>query len=168
MTDHGSGHHPGLDTLLWPVVNFTVFAVVMVRVMRGPVREYFRTRSGRIRDALAAGARARQEAEDLRATLARDVAALPELRERLRNDLREAATRERDNILESARRAAERLRTDARLLADHEVAAARESLRAEVIEEAIRQATDIIRQTAGPEDQARFVRDFVGGAGARA
>ncbi len=40
--------------------------------------------------------------------------------------------------------------------------AARAALRTEVIEEAVRQATALIRATVRPEDQERFVRDFVG------
>ena len=51
--------------------------------------------------------------------------------------------------------------SDARLLAEHEFAAARDALRAEVIEEAVRQATAIIRDAIRPDDQERLVRDFV-------
>src|SRR5438874_737131 len=119
-------------------------------------------------EALQAGPRARAEAEALRATLARDVENLPALRSQLRADLRATAERECEALLALGRTAAERIRTDARLLAEHEFAAARAALRAEVIEEAVRQATALIRQAIRPEDQEQFVREFVAGAGAPA
>jgi F-type H+-transporting ATPase subunit b len=167
MTEHGA-HHPGIGDLFWPAVNFILFAIVLVRALRGPVREYFRARTDRVRGALAAGARARQEAESLRAALAGDVAGLPALRQRLRDDLRETAERERATIVASGKEAAERIRGDARMLAEQEFAAARETLRAEVIDEAVRQATVIVRTALRPDDQERFVRDFVAATGVSA
>jgi F0F1-type ATP synthase membrane subunit b/b' len=150
MTEHAA-HHPTVWDLFWPlplVPNFLIFLGLMIYLLRGPIREFFRERTARLREALEAGARARQEAEALRAQLARDVAELPAARERLRADLRAA------------------IRTDARALAEQEFAAARQALRAEVIDEAIRQATATIRTAIRPEDQERFVNEFVGGAGA--
>ena len=168
MTDHGA-HHPNVWDLFWPlplVPNFLIFLALMIYLLRGPIREFFRERTARLREALEAGARARQEAEALRAQLARDVAELPAARERLRADLRAAAEEQRRAMAEAGARAAERIRTDARALAEQEFAAARQALRAEVIDEAIRQATATIRTAIRPEDQERFVNEFVGGAGA--
>ena len=45
---------------------------------------------------------------------------------------------------------------------------ARAALRSEVIEEAVRQATALVRRAIRPEDQQRFVREFVAGVGAPA
>lgn len=167
MTDPGA-HHPGPGDLFWPVANFIVFALVLVRFLRGPIREFFRGRTERLRDALEAGARARREAEALRAELSRDVENLPALRERLRADLRATAEQQRDALVAGGRAAAARIRTDARLLAEQELAAARQALREEAIEQAVRQATTLVRASLRPEDQERFVREFVTGAGTAA
>jgi len=167
MTQHAV-HHATVGDLLWPTLNFVIFVAVLVHFLRAPAVEYFRARTARLREALQAGARARAEAAALRATLARDVENLPALRAQLRADLRATAEREREALLALGRTAAERMRSDARLLAEHEFAAARAALRAEVIEEAVRQATALIRQAIRPEDQERFVREFVAGAGAPA
>ena len=164
MTEHGA-HAPGLGDLLWPTLNFVIFAAVLVRYLRGPITEFFRARTERLRAALQAGARARAEAQALRATLARDVADLPAILERLRADLRAAAERERDGIRRGARQAAERIRTEARQLAEQEFAAARQALRLEVVDETIRQATAILREALGPADRDRLVRDFIERAG---
>lgn len=164
MVEHGA-HHPSITDLVFPAINFGLFLGLIIWKGRGPIKEYFRARTESIRDALAAGANAREEAQKLRAQLQRDLADLPALRERLKNDLRSAAERERDVLLTQARNVAERIRSDAKLLADQETAAAKREVRNEVIEEAIRSATAIVRQSLTPADQERFVRDFVGAAG---
>ncbi len=163
MTEHGA--HPGIGSLLLPVVNFLLFVGLIVWKLPGPVREFFRQRTARLRDALAAGKRALAEAEETRATLERDVRELPGTVAHLKADIHSTAERQRANLLEVARRAADRIRADARLLAEHEVAAARHALRSEVVDEAVRQATDLIRGGIRPEDQERLVRDFVQTAG---
>ena len=164
MTEHPE-HIPGLGDLFLPAANFILFVALLAYYLRGPIREFFRERTERIRTALAAGARARAEAEALRATLARDVADLPALRERLRADLRATAEQERDNIIESARLAAERIRSEAHLLSEQEFAAARQALRLEIVHEANQQATAILRDALGPNDRDRLVRDFIERAG---
>jgi len=167
MTEHAA-QHAGIGELLWPTLNFIIFVALLVRFLRAPTIEYFRARTARLREALQAGTRARAEAEALRSSIARDVANLPEVRAQLLADLRATAERERTELLARGRAAAERIRGDARLLAGHEFATARAALRSEVIEEAVRQATALVRQAIRPEDQERFVREFVVSAGAPA
>jgi F-type H+-transporting ATPase subunit b len=167
MTEHAAPHAT-VGELLWPALNFVIFVAVLVRFLRPAAVEYFRARATRLREALQAGARARAEAEALRVALARDVENLPALRAQLRADLRATAAREREALVALGRTAAERIRTDARLLAEQEFGAARAALRSEVIEEAVRQATALLRQAIRPEDQERFVREFVASAGAPA
>jgi F-type H+-transporting ATPase subunit b len=157
------GHEalPGsIGDLLWPVLNFAVFTALIVRFAGGPFREFFRARSERLHEALAAGARARAEADALRAQIARDVADLPAQRERLKAELRATAAHEREQLLTLARQTADHIREDARLVAAQEVQGARESLRAEVIDEAVREATVLLRAALKPDDQERFVREF--------
>jgi F-type H+-transporting ATPase subunit b len=164
--EHHAEHVPTIAGLLLPAINFGLFAFLITRLLAGPIREFFRERGARLRERLVAGERARREAEALRAQLAQDLADLPALRERLKTDLRVTAERERDRMLAQATQAAERIRSDARLLADQEVAAALRALRTEVIDAATRRATEHVRAAMQPQDQDRFVREFVGSAGA--
>jgi len=167
MTEHGA-HHPAPTPadLLWPALNFILFVALLAYYLRGPIIEYFQARTARLRDALQAGARALAEATALRAELARDIENLPASCARLRADMRAMAEKEREHLIALGRRAADRIRADARLLADHEFAAARDGLRDRAIEEAVREATALIRRALRPEDHDRFVRDFVAGVGA--
>jgi F0F1-type ATP synthase membrane subunit b/b' len=168
VVEHGAHQHqPGIGDLVYPGINFLIFAFAIVYFLRGPIREYFRARTAHIRNSLAAGAKAREEAAALRAQIDRELADLPVLRQQMQNDLRATAERERDKLVESATVAAERIRKDAALAADHEFEQARRRIRTEVVGGAISEATAIVRQALRPEDQARFVRDFVQTAGGR-
>lgn len=163
--EHPAAHQPTPGQLFWPALNFVLFVALLARFLRGPIVEFFRARAARLRDALEAGARARSAAEALRAELARDMQNLPATLEQMKADLRAAAKSERDALIERGREAAARIRRDAELLAEQEFVAARDAVRVEVIEEAIRQAIELVQQALRPEDHERFVRDFVTTAG---
>lgn len=166
MEHHVAEHAPSIVDLLWPTVNFTLFAWLIVRALAGPLREFFRERTERLREELAVGARAKAEAEALRAQLAKDLADLPALRARLQGDLRATAESRRDQLLAQAKQAAERIRADARLLAEQEITNARRTLRDETVAAALAEATTLVRGAIQPQDHERFVREFVGSAGA--
>jgi len=158
--EHGI-HEPSIADLLFPAINFTIFVFVLVRFLAGPIREYFRERTERLRDGLEAGKRAQREAEELRAQIARDMEALPGMQERLRADLLATAEDARARLVSQGREAAERIRADARLVADQEAESARRAVRSEIVDEAIRQATALVHDAVKADDQSRFVRDFV-------
>lgn len=160
MTEHGA-HHPGIGDLLFPAINFAIFAFVLVRFLAGPIREYFRDRTERLRSGLEAGKRAQQQARDLQVQLDKDIRELPALLQRLKADLLATAEEARQTLLAQGRQAAERIRTDATLVAEQEAHAAARAVRAEIVEEAIRQATTLVRDAVTPNDQTRFVREFV-------
>src|SRR5689334_10489776 len=103
MTEHGGHPVAGIGDLLWPVANFVPFAVFLGYYLRGPVREFFRSRSARIREALEAGMLARRAAEKLRSELEEEIRNLPTLRERMRADLRATAEHERALLIEAGR-----------------------------------------------------------------
>jgi F-type H+-transporting ATPase subunit b len=166
--EHHAEHIPSILELIYPAINFALFAALLVRALSGPIREYFRERAERLREELAAGDRARRDAEALRAQLARELAELPATRAQLKSDLLATAERERDQMLALARQNAERIRNDARLLADQEVAAARRMLRDEVVTGAVAKAADLVRGSTQSSDQTRFVDEFIHGAGALA
>jgi F-type H+-transporting ATPase subunit b len=160
MTGH-EVHHASPAELIQPAVNFVLFSGLMVYVLSGPLRTYFRERTAKIRSALEAGRRAKQDAEALRAQLERDTADLPRVRAELVAELRETAERQRDLLLRQARDTGERLRNDARVAAVQESAAAHSVLREDLAARAVREASRLVRDAITPDDQSRFVRDFV-------
>src|SRR5512139_1919960 len=164
MTGHEI-HEPVITDLIQPAVNFGLFAVLLVYAVRGPIRTFLGDRTARIRGALEAGARAKREAEALKAELERDTADLPNVRARLVAEMRETAERERAVLLEKARATAERIRLDAKIAAEQEAEGARAALRKSTVEQALLEAVRLVRETITPQDQARAVEDFVQEAG---
>lgn len=160
MTGHEL-HDPVVTDLIKPAVNFTLFAALVVYAVRGPIGDFFRDRTARIRAALEAGANAKREAEALRAQLERDTADLPSLRAGLVAEMRETAERERTLLLEKARQTAARIRLDAKLTGEQEAAAARSELREATVQRAVAEAARLVREAITPEDQARTVQEFV-------
>jgi F-type H+-transporting ATPase subunit b len=160
-----AAHHAGIADLLFPAINFVIFAYVIVRFLAAPIREFFRDRTDRLRDELEAGARAREAADRLRAQIEHDLAELPAELTRLKADLLATAEKARATLLTQGREAAERIRADALLVANQETEAARRAVRAEIAEEAVRQAIPLVQAALTPDDQAGFVRDFVESVG---
>jgi F-type H+-transporting ATPase subunit b len=132
--------------------------------VRGPIKTFLGDRTARTRAALEAGAKAKREAEELRAQLERDTADLPNVRARLVAELRETAERERALMMEKARQTAERIRSDAKLSAEQEADAARAELRRATVERALAEAIRLVREAITPQDQARAVDEFVNSA----
>jgi F0F1-type ATP synthase membrane subunit b/b' len=162
VTEHGAGHHhPTVVDLFEPAVNFALFAALLVYLLRGPLREFFRDRAARIREALDAGTTARDEARALRVQIEKDMADLPRRREQLKAELFETAELQKARLLESARETAARIRTDAETLAVQEEAGARRALREELARGAVDEATRLVAGAIGADDQKRFIRDFV-------
>ena len=160
MTGHEL-HDPVLTDLIKPAVNFSLFAALIVYVVRDPLATFMRDRTARIRAALEAGTRAKREAEALHAQLERETAELPQTRARMVAEMREVAERERALLLERSRQAAERIRLDAKLAAEQEAEAARSELRDVVVQQAVNEATRLVREAMTPDDRARAVEEFV-------
>jgi F-type H+-transporting ATPase subunit b len=129
MVEHGA-HHPSIADLFFPAINFAIFAFVLVRYLAGPIREYFRERTERLREGLEAGKRAQRKAQELQAQLDRDIRALPEIQQRLKADLLATAEEARNTLLTQGRQAADRIRADAQLVAEQETVAAQRAVRA--------------------------------------
>jgi F0F1-type ATP synthase membrane subunit b/b' len=56
MTEHGAP--PGIGSIVLPAINFLLFVGLIVWKLPGPVKEFFRQRTARLREALAVGRRA--------------------------------------------------------------------------------------------------------------
>ena len=160
MTGHEL-HDPVVADLIKPAVNFALFAGLVVYAVRGPIGDFFRERTAKIRLALEAGAKAKRDAEALRIQLERDIADLPGLRAGLVAEMRDTAERERTLLLEKAWQTAERIRMDATLTAEQEAAAARSELQEATVQRALAEAVRLVREAITTDDQARAVQEFV-------
>jgi len=160
---HGGEHGHGIpwQTLLFNLINFLIFAWLIRRYGWPVIRDYVRVRHDRIVAELDAAAKARADAEQLKAQWEARLAALDEEIKKIRADAAADVARERDLILAAAHKTAEAIRNDARRTAEQEVRRAEADLRQTVAREAVTVATQLVRERLTPADQDRFVNEFL-------
>jgi F-type H+-transporting ATPase subunit b len=156
---HG-GEIPFLS-LLFSTINLLIFLWIMSRFVYPSVRDWVRERRARVEDALREAAAARAEADRLRAEFERRLGEIDRTIEELRAQARQDAEREREHILEAARKAADTITRDAERAAAYEVRRTEHLLRAQLVHHAIRLAEEATRAQWSPSDQQRFVADFL-------
>jgi F-type H+-transporting ATPase subunit b len=164
MAEEAAHEHaatPEWQLLLYATINLAIFVWILARFALPSVRTWVRERRVQVVNALQEAAAAKAEAEKLRAEcearLAQIDATIAELRAQARRD----AERERERILAAAHKTAETIRKDAERAAAYEVRRIREQLRAELVHQAVRIAEEATRTRWSPDDQRRFVAEFL-------
>jgi F-type H+-transporting ATPase subunit b len=158
----GRGEHvPSISGLVFPIINFLIFAFILYRYVIPAVQDALRQRREKITLALEEAKRAKEEAERLRKDYEQKLAGLAAEQEKMREQALEAAERERGRIIEEARQMAERVKNEAQQIAQREVEEARRTLRQEVANQAVRMATELLQSRLTQTDHRRFVQDFV-------
>jgi len=161
---HGEGHGehvPSITELVFPAINFLIFAFILYRYVIPSVRGALRQRREKIVLALEEAKRAKEEAERLRKDYEQKLAGLAAEQERMREQALEAAERERGRIVEEARQMAERVKLEVQQIAQREVEEARRTLRQEVANQAVRMATELLQSRLTQTDHRRFAQDLV-------
>ena len=161
---HGE-HAPSIGTLLFPAINFAIFAVVLAKFawpgLVSALADRRKTVERQLGESEAALRAARGDLETIEALRARS----REDGEKLVADFRREAEIQAGALLTSARRMSERIRRDAELLAGQEKDRAAHEIRAQVADQVIRRATEIVRQRFGETEQRRAIADFLTGVG---
>ncbi len=160
-----SAHAHAAPSPLWPVlfstINLLIFLWVLAHYVLPPVREWVRGRRRQIVEALEQAATAKAEAlrlrEEWEQRLAQFTQAVAEMQAQARAD----AARERERILEAARKTADTIRRDAEMAAAYEVRRTQQQLRAELVRQAVRLAEEAARTQLSPDDHRRFISDFL-------
>ena len=165
---HAAEHHvPGIGDLLLPVINFALFAVIIVRFVVPAVREYLRRRHEEIatavQEATAAVGAAERATMEIRARLA----AIAGESETIKRDLVAMASDQAERTLAQAEAAGKRRVADGELLAEQERRRAFAEVREEIAARATSLAEARIRAAVSPQDQVAFVREFLDAAPAR-
>ncbi|MEY4948645.1 MAG: synthase subunit [Pseudomonadota bacterium] len=159
---HAAEHHaPSPWGLIYPFINFAIYSFVLWRYAWPAVRDYLSDRRANTLSALEAAKSVRAEAEALKAEYDAKLRNLEVEAARAREEVLATAQVDARNILDQAQKSADRIRKDSRLVADEEVARARRTLQEETAALVARLAGELVTKQIGPNDQARFVKDFV-------
>ena len=157
-------HHDNgipVATLLFSTINLIIFIAILARYVFPAVRDWVRDRRTRVVSALHDAAKAKAEAERLRAEWEARIAGIEQTIAELHAQARLDAQRERDRILAAALQAAEGIRKDAERAAAYEARRAQEQLRAELVRAARRLAEAATRAQWSATDQQRSVAEFL-------
>lgn len=154
-------HSASAGTLFWHAFNLLVLIAVLVYFARAPIAGFLAARRSQIEEGIESAGRELAEAERRLAACEQRAASLESELDEIRRVVRQQAEGERDRLLAEAHATAERIQRDAVAAAEQEVRHARERLRTETVDIALKIAADTLRGQVTDADRARLVDDFV-------
>ena len=157
----GDGAHaPSVADLLFPLINFLIFAYLVKRFGLPLLRQHLKQRREGLVEAVATAQQAREDAAGRVRKYRELLDVLDEERARIREGLRAEGERERARIAAEAEESAAKLKADADFLAEQEVKMARQQIRGEIASLAQEAAARVIRQHLTAADQDRMAENF--------
>jgi F-type H+-transporting ATPase subunit b len=160
------GGHGGMDPakvqdFIWRTVNFVIFAVAMVYLLRKPAKAFFAKRSQDIGQSLeeleakkVAAAKALKEAEARLAQVAGE-------REKIIQQYIGEGEVEKARIIGKAEMVAARLKEMAAFAIEQETKKATQELKQEVVDLATQLAEDLIKEKVTYTDQQKLVEEYL-------
>lgn len=158
-----AGGHGALNwsDFLFRVLNFSIMAAILFKLLKNPLRKYFTSRREDIQKMLSDLEQKKQEAEQKCAEYKAKLAALESETQKIVSEYVQEGEMERKKILEAAERQSQYIKEQADVAIQQELKAAKESLQKEVSELSVAAAEEIVKNNMQPEDQERLIRDFM-------
>ncbi|MBM4319022.1 MAG: ATP synthase F0 subunit B, partial [Deltaproteobacteria bacterium] len=142
-------------------LNFVLLLWLLGRGGAKPIRQALAGRRERVVADLAEAARLKEEAVDLLSMARSRLEGLEEERQSLLQSFREEGERERARLFAEAEQQAARIRRDTVALIEQEALRARQTIQVELIEQALVQAEQQLRQQLTPEEDGRQLEIFL-------
>jgi ATP synthase F0 subunit b len=157
------GHHKHRPPPFgYALVNFAIFAAVMMKLAGKPLRNFVAERHDTIRKDLDEAAALRKAAEQQLAEYSKRVERVDQEVDTLLAEIKKEAEAEKARIIAAAEEQAKRLKLDAQKQIDAEIERARLELKRGVIEAAVRAADEVLKKQFGADDQRKMAERFVG------
>ena len=165
-SSEGGEHEGGLIKnkpldLLYRTINFGVLAFILIFLLRKPVPKVLASRRQGIKDQLDDLERQKQEAERQLAEYKEKFARLDEEVEKIVAEYIRDGEAAKANIIEEAKAAAEKLQEQAKKNVAHEFQKAKQQLKAEMAEQAVAMAEELIKKYINDEDQKRIIDEYL-------
>ena len=158
----GAEHHePSIGEIIFPAINFILYAGVLYYFALPLVRNFLRSRREDVVATMAQAAAKKQQAEALVREYRAKVAGMNQERQSILSLLRQEGEMEKSRLLGEAQASAAKIREDARFLADVEVKTARQDILDEMARQAEAMARELVQRSISPDDQGRLVREFI-------
>ncbi|NVL90242.1 MAG: ATP synthase F0 subunit B [Desulfobacterales bacterium] len=161
-SEGGHGDNSGkVKDLIWRTMNFGVLAVALIFLLRKPIAKGLAARRQGIKDQLDDLERQKREAEKQLAEYKEKLTRLDEEVEKIVADYVQQGEAVKVKIIEEAKSAAEKLQEQAKKNIEHEFQKARQQLTAEMAEQAVTMAEELIKKHINDEDQKRIIDEYL-------
>ncbi len=157
---HGYGRAEWMD-LLFRAINFFLFAFIIVKFTAKPLANALRQRENKIETTLAELEEEKEKARKVHLEYEAKLAQLDKEKERIIQEFISIGEKEKEKIIEEAKKMAEQIKEGAKKAAEQEVRTVKQQLRAEVAEMAAQLAAEVIKQNFKPEDQKKIVEEYL-------
>ncbi len=159
----GAGDHHGVPKMavLFQALNFGMFFLLLFFLLKGKVKDAFKNRET---DFKAAKIKAEQLLAEAQSQKAEAEKKLKELEDTAASTIQNAkaeAEKLKASILAEANELSQRIKAEAEKSADFEVRRAKESLRKQLLEEAVKATREAISKNLSEADQKRLQGEFV-------
>jgi F-type H+-transporting ATPase subunit b len=158
---HDEGEEPMAPPFALALLNFAIFAGLLIKFAGPKVSSYLRNRHDTIKGDLAEAARLRGEAEKKLAEYSTRMAKVNAEVDQLIGEIRAEAEAEKTQILADAKAQAVALKKDAEDRISSEIARARHELEREVVAAAVAAAERVLREQTTPTDQRALFDGFL-------
>lgn len=157
----GEGGLNKTKDLLLRIMNFGVLVGVLIFLLRKPMAKGLESRRQGIKDQLGDLERQKQEAEKQLAEYKQKFGRIDQEVEKIVAEYVRQGEAAKAKILEEAKAAAEKLQEQAKKNIEHEFQAAKQQLKAEMAEQAVAMAEQIIKKQIKDEDQDRIIDEYL-------
>jgi F-type H+-transporting ATPase subunit b len=154
-------HAPSINDIWFPLVNFLIYAFILVKFAFPLVRDFLRSRRDEVVSTISQASAKKQAAEALVNEYRAKLAGLETEVQSILASLRQEGERERNRVVSEAQATAVKIKEDASFLAEQEVKMARQKLREEMAELAAATARQLVERNLSSADQTRLADDFI-------
>jgi F-type H+-transporting ATPase subunit b len=163
----GGGGHGEAEPVGWvatdtyKVMNFAVLAIALFFILKKPLSQALNARITGIKEELETLEKRKQEAERQLEEYNQKLTQLDGEAEKLIQSYIQQGEEAKARIINEAQSTAEKLEEQAKRHIEHEFTQAKNQLQAEVLEEALAKAEEIIKTKISSEDQDRLVDEYL-------
>lgn len=156
----GGGIDKGKD-LIWRIMNFGVLAAVLFFLLRKPLAKGLASRRQGIKDQLDDLEKQKQEAAKQLAEYKEKLSRLDEETEKIIAQYIQDGEAAKAKIIEEAKAVSEKLQVQAKKNIEHEFDKAKQELKAEMAEQAVAMAEELIKKHIKDEDQEQIIDEYL-------
>jgi F-type H+-transporting ATPase subunit b len=158
----GAEHHPPeIAGIIFPLLNFLIYAGIIYYFAVPLIRSFLKSRHDEVLATVTEAAARKRNAEALVADYESRLAKVDQEIDSIQASLKAEGERDKARLLREAEGLATKIKSDAQLLADQEVKAAKYQVLLELAERAKVSASDLIRRHLSQADQGRLVEEFI-------